>query len=355
VRRALAAIALTALAACEPTAAPLAKVWTPREFVAKRAVTTPSFGGWAPSQLVVAAGDLIPFSTRTQLAGEGLTVFPGVAEGRAVGFVITDVWQDHPEPWVQPVYVSTAGAPPVERDVPSVFPVGLDSTFYSPWWRKEHVPLDDDAVAGFTSATAALNAKAARTLGELVLCAIISPETIDVAAAVARAPVHPLTGKALVPPARRDAFVDGAPVKYLGFGPGRAAFEGQRLVESELFVFTAGGEALSAAAVLPREPRAHAFVRRVEVPVPPGARFFVPSNRADLRAGLAGLAPEVDAALDAFPEYALRLARDPACFTAPTFPQGCDWLDSADEVRALPGAVRRPVQLTAAVLPEVTP
>jgi hypothetical protein len=342
------------MVACAPAPAPTAKVWTAREFFARRDVTAPIFGGWAPSQLLVTEGQTIPFTTRVQGAFEGLTVFPGVSDGRAVGFVINDIWQDHPEPWVQPVYVPDPE--PTDGGIPSVFPVGLDSTFYSPWWRMELVPLEASEAAGFTSAQWVLERKAARGTGPLVLCPIVPTADFDVAAEVKEGPTHPLTRRALKSPEHRTAFVDGARVSYLGFGPGRAPSNGQRLVESDLFVFVKDGKPLPVAAVLPPAARARGFLRRVEVEVPAGAGFFVPSNRADLLDEvLAPLAPPVAASLDSFQEYALRLARDPACFSSAGFPDTCDWLDSPEKVRALPSTTRREVQLSAAVLDEVSP
>lgn len=350
---------LLVMVACAPAPYPTAKVWTPREFFAKQAETEPIFGGWAPKQLLVTEGQQIPFTTGTQGSFEGLTVFPGVSEGRALGFVITDIWRDHPEPWVQPVYVPasvTVGGSPQKRvSTPSVFPVGLDSTFYSPWWRMELVTLDDSEATSLISSKVVLERKTKRTLGPLVLCPIVPLSRFDVAAEVAMKPKHPLTGAALESPEHQSAFVDEKPVAYLDFGPGRAPFDGQRLIESDLFVFVKNGAALPVAAVLPAEPRAHGFLRRVEVEVPERARFFVPENRPDLREPLGELAPLVGARLDAFPEYALRLARDPACFSSPGFPGACDWLDSHEKVRGLPFTTRRNVQLSAAVLDEVTP
>lgn len=353
-----ASVLLLVMVACAPAPAPTAKVWTPREFFGKRAETKPIFGGWAPAQLLVTEGQPIPFTTRVQGPFEGLPVFPGVSDGRAVGFVITDVWQDHPEPWVQPVYVPAsmpADGAPRERGVSSVFPVGLDSTFYSPWWRMEFVPLDDTEATSLSSSKQVLERKTARTMGPLVLCPIVPRSSFDVAAEVATKPLHPLTGVALAGPEQKSAFVDGEPVQYLGFGPGRAPFEGQRLVESDVFVFVKDGASLPVAAVMPAVARAHGFLRRVDVEVPNGAAFFVPSNRPDLRAPLGELAPPVAASLDQFQAYALRLAKDPACFSSPSFPSACDWLDSHETVRGLPFATRRDVQLTAAVLDEVLP
>lgn len=353
-RRGLGAAVSLLLLACGPAPGPLAKVWTPREFLARQAVTAPIFGGWAPAELLVTEGQPIPFSRQTQGPKEGLTVFPGVSEGRALGFIIVDLWQDHPEPWVQPVWVpATATAPhePRPRAI-TLFPVGLDSTFYSPWWRMQLVPVEDGVT--LTTSKEVLDRRVLPP-GPLVLCPVVSPGTVGVAAAAGERPRHPLTGAPLVTPEHRGAFVDGATVTYLELGAERAPFDGQRLLEAELFVFVRGGAPLPVAAVWPPAPRGHGFLRRVEVPVPPGAAFFVPAARPDLRAPLGELAPMVSPALDGFTEYALRLARDPACFEAATFPAACDWLDTHEKVRALPGAVRRPVQLTAAVLEAVAP
>ncbi|MBL8923676.1 MAG: hypothetical protein JNJ54_32780 [Myxococcaceae bacterium] len=349
----------TVVAACQPAPGPAAKVWTPREYFAKRTVTEPVFGGWAPADLLVEAGQRIPFSTRTQAMGEGLTVFPGVSAGRAVGFVITDIWQDHPDPWVQPVWMpATPGTPPVRRrDVNTIFPVGLDSTFYSPWWRAQLVPVSDEDAATLTSARAVLRHESAFVDGPLVLCPIISPSTVRVAADGTGATRHPLTGALLVSPEPSTAWVEGVETPYLSFGPGLAPLEGQLVAEAELFVFTQGGAALPVAAVLPDDARGRAFLRRVEVPLPEGAAVFVPSNRPDLAARLGPLAPTVSPALDSFPEYALRVARKPDCFQA-GFPASCDWLDSPAKLRTLPPfdtQVRRAVVVTAPTLLERTP
>lgn len=360
------------LCACAPPA-PLAKVWTPREFYARREVTTPIFGGWAPSELLVTEGQAIPYAGRVQATGEGLTVFPGVSEGRALGFVITDIWQDHPEPWLQPVWIGTSpGAPTTRRPgVPNVFPVGLDSTFYSPWWRARFVPLEDGETKSLRGAKDVLDRPAPGT-GPVVFCPFTGRNSLGVAAD-GSGPRHPLTGRRLVGGAQAIGLVEGVEQPYLDFGVDRAPAEGQRLVESDLFVFTLGGQPLPIAAVWPADARAHDFLQRVEVPVPAGAAVFVPGSLEALRAPLAGkstvlrdggvapLAPVPPAALDGFTDYALRLARDPSCFTAGPdggvggFPGTCEWLDSAERVQALPGAVRRNVQLSAATLDEVSP
>ncbi len=339
--------------ACAPPAGPLAKVWTPREFFGKRAETKPIFGGWAPAELLVVENAGIPYSTRTQGPGEGLPVFPGVSESRAIGFVITDIWQDHPQPWIQPVWMSSSRATPGTRraGVENVFPMGLDSTFYSPWWRAQFVPIDDGEV--LTNSKQVID-RGAPVAGGLVMCPFTSRDSIDVVAE-AGAVRHPLTGKLLRGADKATGFVDGERHPYLDFGPGRAQWHDQELEAADLFVFTQGGAGLPVATVWPADPARNGFLTRVEVPVPAGAAFFVPSNRSDLRMNLGTLAPAVDPSLDAFPEYGLRLARDPACFSMPTFPASCDWLDTQAKVKVLPGQKRTTVQLSAAVLSEVTP
>lgn len=339
--------------ACVPPAGPLAKVWTPREFFAKRAETKPIFGGWAPAELLVVEGQPIPYSARTQGPGEGLPVFPGVAESRAIGFVITDIWQDHPQPWLQPVWMSSSRETPSVRrpGVENVFSVSLDSTFYSPWWRTEFVPIDEGEE--LTTSKQVLD-RGAGVDGALVMCPFTSRDSIDVVAE-AGGVRHPLTSKLLNGATKAKGYVDGVLHPYLDFGPGRAQWHDQELDPADLFVFTKAGAALPVATVWPADPARHGFLTRIEVPVPAGAAFFVPSNRADLKKGLDGLAPDVDAALDAFPEYALRLVRNPACFSMPNFPTSCDWLDTQAKVKVLPGQKRTTVQLSAAVLSEVTP
>ncbi|MER2561635.1 MAG: hypothetical protein ABTQ32_12990 [Myxococcaceae bacterium] len=339
--------------ACVPPAGPLAKVWTPREFFAKRAETKPLFGGWAPSELLVTEGQPIPYSTRTQSTGEGLPVFPGVSEGRAIGFVITDVWQDHPQPWIQPVWMSSSRDAPSARrvGVENVFPVALDSTFYSPWWRMRFVPIDDGEV--LTHSKQVLD-RGNVIDGAMVMCPFTGRDSIDVAAE-AGGVRHPLTSKLLKGAEKAKGFVDGVLHPYLDFGPGRAQWHDQELVAADLFVFTRAGAALPVATIWPADPARNGFLTRVEVPVPAGAAFFVPSNRPDLRMALGTLAPDVDPALDGFPEYALRLARTSACFSTPNFPASCDWLDTQAKVKVLPGQKRTTVQLSAAVLSEVTP
>lgn len=350
-------IVLLLLAACGETTPPLARVWTVREYVARRTDERPIFGGWAPKQLVVATGETLPFSTATQGPGQGLPVFPAVADSVSVGFNLLDIWQDHPDLWIQPVYIPSRPDGSVRVETSTIFAAGLASTFYSPWWRQTFVKLDDAEVPDFVTPYAALKPRAeAPLLGGLVLCPIMPGPDFDVAAAENDSPRHPITNVALRRSNKRVAFVDGVATDYIDFGLGRAPWDGQVMFAGSMYVFiTAAGVAPPLAVVLPSAPRAHGFLYRVEVPIPAGAKAFVPSNRPDLRAALGDLAPDVDPALDVNQHRALQLVRNPACLTPQAF-STCNWLDSEKAVQVLePSFRRKPVQVSIAVLDAVTP
>jgi hypothetical protein len=242
---------------------------------------------------------------------------------------------------------------------PNIFPMGLDSTFYSPWWVAQLVQVPDAQVDALQDARSVL-LHTVLPPGPLVLCPIIEPVSVTIASVSPdEAPRHPLTRRPLERPGKASALVNGDPVTYLDFKAGRAPFDGQRLIESDLFVFVRAGKALPVAAVWPSNAFGNGFLRRVEIELPDGAAVFVPSNRPDLRAGLGALAPDVDASLDRFPEYGLRVVRNPACFSMlSTFPRACEWLDTQDVIRRVvpvENIGRKQVQLTAAVLREVPP
>lgn len=347
-------VATLVVLGCGETAPPLAKVWTPREYAARRAEERPVFGGWAPRELLVTEGERIPYSTTLQGPGFGLPVFPGVSNGQSVGFLLLDIWQDHPEVWIQPVYIP-ADPDGVQRDAPTIFPVGLGSTFYTAWWQQAFVRLTDDELPSFTSVTAALNGRPAPTLGNVVLCPVMPSNEYDAASAAGQAPTHPLTGAVLARGIKRTAWINGVLTDYLLFGSGRVPSDGQHLIASSMYVFVNSAGPLPLTAILPPGPRAHGWLDRVEVPLPATARVFVPSNRPDLRAALGPLAPDVDPALDVHAARALQVVRNPACLTPADFAT-CQWFDSEASLAPLEATFRRrPVQVSIAVLDVVTP
>lgn len=354
------------LAACAPSAdVPDAKFWTVANFITARA-KNPDFGGFFPKDLVVPRGEPLVFFPGTQSEGPGLTLFPAVAEGKAASFVITEIWANWPDPWVQPVYLPRDEAGRPVEGARTVFPVDVASTFYSPFWRAEELLTPNLGENTYRSARDVLNAPTGtqRRSGAIVFCPIVPAETrfaddgtgtkdpMTRTLATPR-PTPPAVHPGWLPGVPSDAWVEGKPVSYFDFGADHAPSDGQVVFDAPAYFFVKaqGGAPLPVAAVLPDEPVRHAFVRRFDVSLPPGALPFIPPNRPELRALLLAKGLEVppltNAALDAFPQYTLRVAVDPACFDAATFPAGCDWLDTPARVLRLPSntVVKREVQL----------
>lgn len=362
----LAAAAALCLVGCAPSGdVDEAKFWTVANFISARA-RNPDFGGFSPQELVVPEGERLVFQAGTQASGVGLTLFPAVAEGRPASFVITEIWSSWPDPWVQPVYLPRTEAGQPQDGTLNVFPIDVSSTFYSPYWRMEELLTPDLTDATYRSARDVLNAPArtVRRSGSIVFCPIVPAETrfaddgsgtkdpMTLTLATLK-PTPPAVHPGWLPSALSTAWVDGRQVRYYDFGPDHAPSEGQVVFEAPAYFFVreAGGAPLPVAAVLPDDPVRHALVRRYDVVWPAGAAPFVPPNRPELRALLTRKELEVpeltDPALDAFPQYTLRVAMNPACFAAATFPTGCDWLDTPARIARLPSnlVVKSEVQL----------
>lgn len=336
----VAALVLTSCTA-SPTSAD-AKFWPAADFFNKNAAEV-SFGGWLPAELVVKEGAPLTFHDGAQQGGAGFTIFPGVAEGESAPFFITEVWQQWPEPWVQPVWAP--GKP-----LSNVFSVDVDSTFYSPFWRIEWLQDVTTQPRGGRDAL-----KYPSTPGPLVLCPIV-PEGIRFA--------NDGTGEK--DPATLDAlpqlgptlqlargFVEGHDITYFDFGPNRfISPEAQRVEDARGYFFVDGeGKNLPIAAVLPADPKRHPLIERVNVKLPATGGVYVPSSRTALRAKLGDLAPLPSAANDGVSRLTMRAVVDVACFQAADFPAGCQWLDRSSAVEALTVTLLdvRPVYVTVVV------
>lgn len=400
-----------ALAACAPPSGPDAKVWAVKDFIAK-APTKNDFGGWRADQLVTFEGQPIPFRSPPHAAAEalqgpgyGLTVFPAFSEGTPASFVITEIWLDHPTPWVQPTWVMVssfeAGFPASANvsGVPPIFAVDVGSTFYSPFWRGTYVLAPRAEPDTFTSAKAVLDAELPTQEGTVVLCPIAPADGGAAVAEGEATPTHPwvlaqdvgLDGGARLPAQQfgaRTAWVEGRRVPYLGVGQDRVAEAGQLPVEAPLYVFAAPGldgglEPLPIPAVLPRDPFRSAFVRRTDVRVPAGAAVFVPADRPALAEALTarGVAVVSPAGV---PESTARLRlggviREASCLSGTVadagLPDGggddggvdgggtsdggvaagadplarCTWLDSVAAIEGLNAGLRRATGTTLAI------
>lgn len=325
------------LAACNSgPAEPLAKAWTTRDF----SKPTGNFGGFFPSELLALEGDPLRFQPGNQTGGNGLILFPAVADRKVAAFFITDIWQAHPEPWVQPVWAPLDENGEKVQGVSNVFPVDVDSTFYSPFWRAELLLTPGLTPTTFRSGRDVLNAKVERRSGAIILCPIVPLGTRI--AGDDSGSKEPLTLRPVkVPTKTAPAWVDRREVAYLPVGGDRVQADGQNLREAlaYFFVSAAGQRPLPLATVLSAEPTRNSLVRRVDVVIPPKGAPFVPSNRPELKALLEArdvAVPMVNPALDAFPEYALRVATNASCFEDPAFPAACTWLDTPAVLDALP-------------------
>lgn len=313
------------LVCCAPPSYDARRVWTTADLRAEP--PDENVGGWKAGSLVSAEGQL--------------KALPGFSEGRPVAFVITELWYESPNPWVQPVYVD-----PSHSDVRPVFPVGAKGSFYSPFWRA--VQFENPSNLQLTDATQVLNQGGELTFGDIVVCPFVPSDTT-----VAR--THPLTNAALAPFTMTRAWLDGADVFYVPIGLDRVRGEGDRVDESKLFAFVKpDGGSWPLPAVLDDDLVHRSFSRRYDVSLPVTARAFWPVG-VPVPAGLTDIVGAPDPGLD---DVALRLrvATNPECFRADAgFPTSCHWLDSRARIETTFAPVnvqRTEVTVTAARLLE---
>ena len=87
---------------------------------------------------------------RKLMSAEGvLKVHPTWAEGYRAAYVVTEVWTDFDELWLQPAYVPVKGWSQGARGLLTmpwepIFSVGPGSRFYSPFWQIMFVDVPDD-------------------------------------------------------------------------------------------------------------------------------------------------------------------------------------------------------------------
>jgi hypothetical protein len=351
-------IATLALLSCTAEPPPVqGKFWPASDFFTKPKAT---FSGF-PTARLVSTGGGIPWRTadfgETGVVSDGgwsLAVQPAFQAGDTAAYVVTEIWDTHPDPWVQPVYHVKNGG----QLIRGIFGVGVDSTFYSPYWRV----YDVAATAPTTSMTTVadvVNSGLPITRQAVWVCPIVPDGVTGFAAVPGGAPVRPLSFEAVSQPDQGVAFADGEQVQYLNFFERQTADvyeEGADGVvdATDFYVFTgppqadAGRVPLELPAVLADNAAVHSYARRVDV-ILNGEAIFVPADNAALRAhvqtfvdGSFASAPVPDAVIpaDVARKYALRVASDPRCFYAdagsPGFPGACTWLDSEEAIDALP-------------------
>ncbi len=352
------------LLACGPSTAPPAKTWTAFELVAN-AKQDKDFGAISSRKLAVKTGDPIPWRSRPfefddsrQGEGSGLPLWPAFADGQTASMLITEIWRDHPTPWVQPVY-QFAG----RSDLRGLFPVGVKSTFYTPYWRAMLATVPAETTNDtFTSVPALLDANVPLQKSVMVVCPIVPSDTFIAVPPGALNAVRPMSGETVAQLTHSQAWVDGALVDYLGIGFDRQTVtENELPVETPIYFFVkvagAGKQGYSLPPVLPTDPTRHSLHRRYEVAIPANAGAFVTADRPELARLLRDegvLVPDADPTiLDAVARpYLLRVATNPECFAnGANFPASCRWLDSQT---ALEAAINQDVRARTEVLMTVS-
>lgn len=361
-RRPWAFILLGVLVACGPETRAGAQAFAVPALL-KAAREAQRVGGIDASLLVVPSGRPIAFRGPPAEPGpvlhgekDALCIVPAFKEGKPSAFFVTEVWDAHPTPWVQPVYVVRTSAPmPLLR----VFNVDDRSTFYSPFWEEVIATVPDDAdPEQFASSQAVLSGATLVRRARLFFYPIVTEAGVELAGSPAVVRPYSLQPVTTLVPVMK-ARVDGASVSYLQIATERFSMSDQLPTESVIydFVSNAQTEPFALPPVLASTAKTEALSRRVRVYLPAQARAFLPAGWEELGQLLAvkGFtatevgAPELDPAIAR--DYALRVASDPACFSKPAlFPQGCRWLDSQAALRADRRLTFEPTQTVISVL-----
>jgi hypothetical protein len=342
-----------------------------------------ALGRWQRQDLLVPAGKTMPFwgppfrdVTTNDTGLSLLTIWPAFAAGEPKAFVITDIWQNQPRPWVQPVYMGeenyeTRPEPP-SPSYKSVFPVKAGASFYSPYWRAEY--FNADAGRQFYSAEEVLNTRVELSAGGLIYCPLLP--IMDDGGVVPFIGVKPLAGNTyLTHPLStityRDVandsygFVGGKSVNYLGFGTSLdlAPSQGDVVIDSPMYLFTrvvTEPAPLRLPPVLADDPVHHSLVRVVDVQLPAAAMVYLSAQfigRGMLEMSADGgwlyeglpVVTSVDQPVDV-DRYNLRVLLNAGCLAADAgFPRTCDWLDSAARIEQLSSALRHTSEVTAAI------
>jgi hypothetical protein len=315
------------------------------------------------------------------MSAEGvLKVHPTWAEGYNAAYVVSEVWTDFDELWVQPAYVPVKGWNQGVRaglTMPwqPIFSVGPRSRFYSPFWQIIFVDVPDDTMPeSLTSAEQVLKSgyPLHPDLGRVMVMypGQVTIEQLDVAGYVIPA------GGAMP----RQGWVDGARGSYLEFQSAGLGWD-DRLVIDEIPIYHFVARANDGSLVqLPiptvagtgppysntpppftQNPTTPAggptftshyagYWRLYTVVLPPEARVFAPPARPDVAAALQQAAPEfplyesysptiVSATEPTVRGVAGMVALDPTCFAGDVYslepgntPDPCRWLDSQQHI-----------------------
>ena len=301
---------------------------------------------------------------------DGLLVQPAFADAHPAAIVTTEIWDEFPRVWAQPVYFLVTGfdaqsGPQSLAAALPIFALGTASRFYSPFWQTWYVTVPTGYAAdSLRSAEQVLTSGLPLTPGPLRFQAL-GPREIEVAHPLGQAPQHPFTGDLLQPRLPAQAWAEGELTWFLDFGIDRFRVNDSFVVqEVALFRFAlAAADGTLHAVDLPpvvgtgplRTPRAadapggfprfgalrHEYLASITPLLGrPQPGVFASASRPALRQKLIAqlgspMVPAPSPAAELLPkreQFTLRVALDGTCFTRSDFPNSCTWLDTQQSI-----------------------
>jgi hypothetical protein len=300
-----------------------------------------------------------------------LTLHTTWAEGYNAAYVVTEVWSDFDEIWVQPAYVPVTGGQPLSMPWRPIFSVGPDSRFYSPYWQIVFFEVPAGVTVDSITSAEQVRDGGYPLYPDVGRVLVMTPAAVTVQALdVGSGPIP--TGDREI----QQGWLAGKPGDYLAFQSADLRWNEQLVVEEvpiyhfvarasdgslvQLPIPTVAGTgppySNTPAPITPNPTNPPTFTSRYAgywrlytVVLPPEARVFAPPVRGDIAAKigeaapdfpLEGYSPEIEAATE--PEVRLtagKVALTPACFMGtlddldPTnYPQACRWLDSQQNI-----------------------
>jgi hypothetical protein len=308
--------------------APAPRIWTLGDF----GKVDKDFGGFS-SNLTVTPSNAERFPHLAENIRPGVPVFPAVAGGKPYALVITEIWQHWPTPWIEPVYKSGQT---------TLFPLGRNSTFYTPFWSAVIGPEGLNSVEAILRRAPELRQRT----DTAVYCPLTTPALAQLSSTTVPLTETPLANVPLPQPALVEG--DVSPQTYFDFGTNRFTAVNGRPTESSLYLFVdEKGLALPLPFVLPDHPLNHSFFRRIEVSFPQNGAVVVAGRLLSRFAGKLGNVKVLES-----PQTAgvapVRVVNNRACLESPGMSATCQWLDSESKILELPAQSRKRTDTTLA-------
>ena len=308
---------------------------------------------------------------------DSLKIVAGFSEGAPAAYVVTDLWLNFPEVWVQPWYILVTAwndkSPRQNqlkdaqgKNTPPIIDVGPSSAFYSPFWRHIYAVVPPGTPPDKYVSSRQLFDDGIPLHVAAPWFYTVRPATVGLEPAK---PLHPIlqveVGNISVGDA---ALIEGKTVPYFNVGGTNFRFDDALVVEeTPLFIFVRrdadgtparlgapdvmGSGPLYArrpADVANGQPRFGAFTRFYLAYLPATAAAFDPAAYPETSMQLEAQVPPIDPRT-----YQGRVAlngrkvadTDVDCFAAETFPATCRWLDSQQRIEE--GLARQDIERTA--------